>query len=243
MSSQTAFVTGGATGIGEAIAHRLAADGAHVIVFDIADGSDVAGAITADGGSAEYHSGDVTSESDIASAMAGHDIDVLVNNAAYYAPLAGEEGKQRFDAIAEDEWDAVFDVNAKGPFLAAKAAVSHFDGGGSIVNISSDAVLSGVPGFLHYVSSKSALIGLTRALANELGPHDVRVNAVMPGFTASEASLSAGQEYFDALVRDQAIERRIVPEDIANVVAFLAGPESAMVTGEVLVANAGRAFD
>ncbi len=241
-SSHSALVTGGARGIGRSIAERLAADGHHVIVFDLDEGSDTVAAIEAEGGSAEYYVGDVRSVDDIEAAVADHRLSVIVNNAAYYAPLAGEDGKQPFQEIDEEEWDAVFDVNVKGAFLAAKAALPRIQKDGSIVNVSSDSVLSGVPGFLHYVASKSALIGLTRGMANELGDRGIRVNAVMPGLTATEATLQAGEEYVDNLVDDQATERRIRPEDIAGVVSFLAGPDSAMVNGEVVVANGGRAF-
>ncbi len=241
-ASGTALVTGGARGIGRAIAVRLADRGHHVIVFDLEDGSETVAAIEKDGGTAAYHVGDVRSIEDLRAAVGDRQLSVLVNNAAYYAPLAGEEGKQPFQEIDEDEWNTVFDVNVKGAFLAAKAAFPQFQDGGAVINVSSDSVLSGVPGFLHYVASKAALVGLTRGMANELGDRDIRVNAVMPGLTASEATLQAGDAYLDTLVEDQATSRRIRPEDIAGVVAFLAGPDSVMVNGEVIVANGGRAF-
>lgn len=226
------------------MAKRLAADGFHVVIFDITDGTDTVSQIESAGGRATYVSGDVTNTDDIENAIDGYPLDVLVNNAAYYAPLAGTEGKQQFEQIEEDEWDTVFAVNVKGPFLASKSAIPHFDEeGGSIINISSDAVLSGAPGFLHYISSKAALIGFTRGLANEVGDRNIRVNAIMPGFTASDASLSAGDSYFDERVASQALDQRIHPEDIAGVVSFLAGDDSAMISGEVIVANAGRAFN
>lgn len=243
LDGRTAVVTGSAAGIGRAIAERLGRDGAHIVVTDIQDGTGTVEAIEAAGGSAEFRTGDVTSEADLEAVFDGLELDVLVNNAAYYAPLAGAEGKQRFDEIDEAEWDTVMAVNAKGPFLAAKTALPRFGpDGGAIVNISSDSVSVGVPGFLHYVTSKSSLIGMTRSLASELGELGIRVNAVMPGLTASEASLRAGEEYFEPFVEHQAIPRRIQPEDIAAVVAFLAGPDSEIVTGQVIVANAGHSY-
>lgn len=243
LEGKTAVVTGSAGGIGRAIAERLGRDGAHVVVSDIKDGTETVEAIESAGGSAEFREGDVTSQRDLEAVFDGLDLDVLVNNAAYYAPLAGEAGKKRFDEIDEAEWDTVMAVNAKGPFLATKVALPRFgDDGGAIVNLSSDSVTLGVPGFLHYVTSKASLVGMTRSLANELGDLGIRVNAVMPGLTASEASLQPGEDYFEPFVEDQAIQRRIEPEDIANVVAFLAGPDSAIVTGQVVVANAGKAF-
>lgn len=243
LDGATAVVTGSARGIGRAIAERLAADGAHVVVNDIDDGSGTVEAIEAAGGSAEFRSGDVTSAADLEAVFDGLDLDVLVNNAGYYAPLAGAEGKRRFDRIDEDEWDAVMAVNAKGPFLASRAALPRFgDDGGSIVNLSSDSVNAGVPGFLHYVSSKAALVGMTRSMAAEVGDLGIRVNAVMPGLTASDASLGGGEDYLDGYVAGQAIQRRITPADIANVAAFLAGADSEMVTGQVVVANGGHTF-
>ncbi|MFB6353382.1 MAG: SDR family NAD(P)-dependent oxidoreductase [Halobacteriales archaeon] len=237
-----AVVTGSSRGIGRAIAERLARDGAHVVVTDVRDGSATVETIEAAGGSAEFREADVTSEADLESVFAGLDLDVLVNNAAYYAPLVGD-GQQRFDEIADEEWDAVMAVNAKGPFLATKAALPRFGpDGGAVVHLSSDTVTTGVPGMLHYVTSKSAIVGMTRSMATELGDLGIRVNAVMPGFTETPASRPAGDRAFEAFEAKQALDGRLQPEDIAGVVAFLAGPDSAAVTGQVVVANAGRSY-
>lgn len=233
----TAVVTGGAVGIGRAIATRLATDGLHVVVTDVEDGTDTADAISRSGGSAEYRGGDVTSERSMRQVFDGFDVDVLVNNAAYYAPLVGD--KKRFDEIDSEEWDAVLAVNAKGVFTATKEALSHLTTGASVVNISSNTALTGVPGFLHYVASKAAVLGMTRAMANELADLDVRVNAVMPGLTASDASLRAGTDYVESVVDEQALKRPIEPEDIAAVVGFLAGPDSGMMTGQALNVDGG----
>lgn len=241
MSSQTALVTGAATGIGRAIAVRLGEQGAHVVVTDIRDGSETVEAVEAVGGTAEYREADVTDPDSLAAAMDGLDLDVLVNNAAYYAPLVGE--KKRFDEIDPDEWDTVMGVNAKGVYLASRAALPQFDGSGAIVNISSSTALKGTPGFLHYVASKAAVLGMTRAMANELGDLSIRVNAVTPGFTASEASLQAGEEYVERRAESQALsERSIQPEDIADAVAFLTTDDSAMVSGQVLNVDGGKTF-
>ena len=243
LDGATAVVTGGAGGIGRAIATRLGREGAHVVVVDIADGTDSVEAVEAAGGSAEFREADVTDEAALEAAFDGLALDVLVNNAGYYAPFAGEDGKQRFDAIDRDEWDHVLAVNATGPFLCAKAALGRFGtDGGAIVNMSSDSVNDGVPGFLHYVASKSALVGMTRSMAAELGDLGIRVNAVMPGLTATEATLAGGEAYVDRYVEGQALEGRIGPSGIADVVAFLCGPDSAVVTGQVMVANAGHSF-
>jgi len=238
LSGRTAAVTGAAQGIGRAIAEALAAEGAHVVAVDIRDCADTVAAVEAAGGRAEYREGDVTDEASMAAAFDGLDLHVLVNNAAYYAPLVGN--KRRFDDIDRETWDRVLAVNATGTFLASKHALPCFGDGGSIVNIASNVAVTGTTGFLHYVASKAAVLGMTRAMANELGPLGIRVNAVMPGFTASEASLQAGEDYLADRVAAQAIERPIEPADVANAVAFLAGPRSAMVTGQALPVEGGR---
>lgn len=240
LEDETAVVTGAATGIGRAIAERLASEGAHVVVVDVADGSETVARIEAEGGSAAFREGDVTDEESMRAAFDGLDTDVLVNNAAYYAPLVTD--KKRFDEISSEEWDTVMAVNAKGPFLAAKHALDDLAGGGRIVNISSSVVTMGVPGFLHYVASKGAVLSMTRAMAAELGDVDVRVNAVMPGYTWSEASQQAGEEYLDDYVEKQALDRVVEPEDIAGVVAFLAGPDSGVMTGQAINADPGLSY-
>lgn len=154
-----------------------------MVVVDIADGSETVDYIRDAGGSAEFREGDVTEEAAMRAAFEGFDLDVLVNNAAYYAPLVTD--KKRFDEISADEWDTVMAVNAKGPFLASKHALPQFGDGGSIVNISSSVVTMGVPAFLHYVASKGAVLSMTRAMAKEVGDLGIRVNAVMPGYTWS----------------------------------------------------------
>lgn len=238
LAGSTAVVTGAAQGIGRAIAGRLGADGAHVVVVDVRDGSETVAAVEAAGGSAEFREGDVTDGASMREAVDDLDLDVLVNNAAYYAPLVDD--KKRFDEIPREEWDDVMAVNATGVFLASKAALPRFGDGGSIVNISSSTARRGTTGFLHYVASKAAVVGMTRAMANEVGDLGIRVNAVLPGFTASEASLQAGREYLDGRVDSQAIPRPIEPAHVADAVAFLAGPDGSMVTGETLVVDGGR---
>lgn len=232
-------MTGAATGIGRAIAERLAAEGAHVVVTDIRDGSETVDRIREAGGSAEFREADVTDPASLETAVSGLELDALVNNAAYYAPLVGN--KKRFDEIDPDEWDTVMGVNAKGVYLASRAALPHLTEGSAIVNISSTTALKGTGGFLHYVASKAAVLGMTRAMATELGEIDIRVNAVAPGFTASEASLQAGEEYVETRAESQALSKRsIQPGDIADAVAFLAGPDSEMMSGQTLTVDGGR---
>jgi NAD(P)-dependent dehydrogenase (short-subunit alcohol dehydrogenase family) len=231
-------VTGAARGIGRAITESFGSAGAHVVATDVRDCAETIAGVESAGGTAESREADVTDEASLAGAFEDLDLDVLVNNAAYYAPLVGD--KKRFDAIDRDEWETVLDVNVTGTFLASKHALPGLADGGRIVNVSSSTAVTGTTGFLHYVASKAAVLGMTRAMANELGPDDIRVNAVMPGFTASEASLQAGRDYLEGRVADQALSRPVEPADVADAVTFLAGPDSAMVTGQVLLVDGGK---
>lgn len=240
LEGRTALVTGGAVGIGRAIAVRLAREGAYVVVTDVEDGSETVPAIEDAGGAGEFREADVTDEGEMGGAVADLDLDVLVNNAAYYEPLVTD--KKRFDEIGREEWETVMAVNATGPFVASKAALPRFREGGSIVNVSSSTVHLGTPGFLHYVASKAAVIGMTRAMATELGDLGIRVNAITPGLTRSEATLQNDEVYLDAAVDQQALVAPIEPEHVADGVAFLAGPDSARVTGQVLNVDAGTSF-
>lgn len=237
LSGQTVVVTGGASGIGRAIAERCAADGAEVIVIDVADGSGTVDAIEREGGVARYREGDVTSESSMEAAFDGIDADVLVNNAAIYSPLVGE--KHRFDDISIEEWESVLEVNTTGVFIASKKALPHLSEGSAIVNMASNVATVGVPGFLHYVASKAAVIGMTRAMANELGDLGIRVNAVLPGLTRTEAVEEYDEEYLQSMVEGQALPRPLYPEDIAGVVATLCLPETWPITGQVVNADVG----
>ena len=240
LDGRTALVTGAAGGIGRAIATRLAQDGARVVVTDVQDASGTVEAIEDAGGSGEFREADVTEEAEMGAAVSGLDLDVLVNNAAYYAPLVRD--KKRFDEIPRDEWETVLAVNVTGPFLACKAAVPRLTDDASIVNLSSSTVHLGVPGFLHYVTSKAAVVGMTRAMATELGDLGVRVNAVTPGLTHSEATLQNDDGYLAGAVEGQALPEPIEPEHVADAVAYLAGPDSARVTGQVLNVDAGSVY-
>lgn len=240
LEGKTALVTGGAVGIGRAIAVRLASDGARVVVTDVKDGAETVEAIEDAGGAGEFREADVTDDSEMAAAVSGLDLDVLVNNAAYYAPLVTD--KKRFDEIDREEWETVMAVNATGPFVASKAALPRLRDGGSIVNLSSSTVHLGVPGFLHYVASKAALVGMTRAMATELGDLGIRVNAITPGLTRSGATLQNDEEYLENAREQQALHDPIEPEHVADAVAFLAGPDSRRMTGQVLNVDGGSAY-
>jgi len=241
-------VTGGAMGIGRAIADRFAKDGAAVVIADIAGAAEAAAEINASGARAV---GVVCDVSDVPSceAMAktaldafGR-IDVLVNNAGLYSTLKLGE----FTGITPAEWQRVLNVNVMGQALVTAAVLPAMreQGAGAIVNMSSGTPFKGVPFLLHYVASKGAINAMTKALAKELGGHGIRVNGVAPGFTLSDGvkqnpdqieKLREISQKARVIVRDQ------VPEDIVGAVAFLASPDAAFMTGQTLVVDGGAYF-
>jgi 3-oxoacyl-[acyl-carrier protein] reductase len=165
-------------------------------------------------------------------------VDVLVNNAAIFSSLT----MRPFDEIPLDEWDAVLRVNITGSFLCARAVAPHMRtaGWGRIVNIMSGAVPLGVPNYLHYVTSKAALIGMTNSLARELGTHGVTVNAVQPGGTFTEIPReTVTAEGKARLIANQCIPREAVPMDLVGLVLFLSSPAAGFVTGQTIACDGG----
>ena len=244
LDGKVAIVTGGAQGIGRAIADALAADGARIVIADL-KGAEQAAADFPDGVGLTI---DVASEDDVARMAAEAvercgAIDILVNNAGLYASLA----MRPFEQIPVEEWRQVMDVNVLSMFLTCRAVVPHMrvQGGGRIVNISSGTPFRGVPFLLHYVTSKGAIVALTRALAKELGGDDVLVNCVAPGFTMSDgvhehpAVIEALQ---DVSVGARTIKRDQVPADVVGAVAFLCGPGATFITGQTMVIDGGQYF-
>ena len=244
LAGKVAIVTGGAQGIGRAIAEGLAAEGARIVIADL-KGAQEAAAGFPDGVGLTV---DVASEDDVAQ-MASETvercgaIDILVNNAGLYASLA----MRPFEQIPVAEWRQVMDVNVLSMFLTCRAVVPlmRAQGGGRIVNISSGTPFRGVPFLLHYVTSKGAIVALTRALAKELGGDDVLVNCVAPGFTMS-AGVQEHPEVVEALrdvsVGARTLKRDQVPEDVAGAVAFLCGPGATFITGQTMVIDGGQFF-
>jgi NAD(P)-dependent dehydrogenase (short-subunit alcohol dehydrogenase family) len=235
LDGKVAIVTGGAQGIGAAIAAGLETAGATVVVVDL-NASE--GGIRAD----------VSSEDDVVrmaeETLARHGrIDILVNNAGLYASLE----MRAFTEIPLEEWRQVMDVNVASMFLACRAVVPVMrdHGGGKIVNISSGTPFRGVPFLLHYVTSKGAIVALTRALAKELGKDSIHVNCVAPGFTMSDGVKSnpkVVEALRDVSVASRTLQRDQVPEDVVGAVVFLCTPAADFVTGQTMVIDGGQYF-
>jgi len=244
LAGKRVIVTGAGQGLGREFAIHLADLGAHVIAADISAERLAATCDCAGERGRELYAS-ITDVADPAQTRAlastAADVlgglDALVNNAAIVEGLA----RRPFDEIADGEWDRVLEVNVKGAWLCAKAAVPLLReaGAGSIVNMASEVAFSGSPGLAHYVTSKAAVIGLTRVLARELGPARIRVNALAPGFIPTEGSvtMTAASEYD---ISATPLGRLGQPADLLGALAFLVSDESAFVTGQTLLVNGGR---
>lgn len=245
---KVAIVTGAQTGIGKAIAQRLAAEGAAVVLADIADAGEVAREIREQGGQALAVRTDVADEASVQEAVErtvsefGR-VDILVNNAAIAASIQ----LRPFEQITVAQWRRMQDVNAMGPFLFARAVSPHMrkQQYGRIVNITSGTAFKGAPFMLDYVSSKGAVMTMTRSLAREFGKDFVTVNAVSPGYTLSEGNL--GNKEFLASYREAAIATRALPRDgwpadIVGAVAFLASDDASFISGQILAVDGGSVY-
>jgi 3-oxoacyl-[acyl-carrier protein] reductase len=246
LASRVVLVTGAAQGLGRAFAHRLVAEGAVVAVADrnLKGAEAVVDELGADRALAvEVDVADEASVQAMAAAVLKrwNRLDVLVNNASIFSGIA----MKPFEEISVAEWDELMAVNVKGAFLCARAAapIMKSAGYGKIVNISSATVWIGRPFYLHYVTSKAALIGMTRALSRELGPFNVTVNALTPGATETEVPRqTVTAEQSQQIIAGQAIKRREVPADLVGTVVFLSSSDSDFITGQTINVDGGAAF-
>ena len=236
------LITGAARGLGRAFAEAVAEAGARVVIADIleAEGEAVAAGLRARGHAAAFRFIDLADPETVALAVDGAadwlgGIDGLVNNAAVASGIAGKT----LEEIDIETWDRVMTVNVRGTWLVTRAAARALRAArrGKVVNIASDAALWGAPKLLHYVASKGAIIAMTRALARELGPDGVAVNAVAPGLTVVENHAPA--ERHQAHIDGRAMRRRQLPDDIVGTVVFLLSDGADFVTGQLLPVNGG----
>jgi NAD(P)-dependent dehydrogenase (short-subunit alcohol dehydrogenase family) len=245
LTGQTALVTGAARGLGFAASRRLAAEGARVVLFDRDEEALAVAAetLTAAGAEALPDLVDVCDEAEVRGAVAqalaatGR-IDVLVNNAGIYPHFPFEE-------LTFADWRRVLATNLDSVFLCTHAVYPAMRerGYGRIVNVSSATFHIGYPGLSAYVASKGGIVGFTRALASEAGPHGITVNAVTPGLIATEGVVG-GEEagLFDEIVPDQAVRRRGEPDDIAECIAYLASPAASFITGQTINVDGGHRY-
>jgi NAD(P)-dependent dehydrogenase (short-subunit alcohol dehydrogenase family) len=249
LKDKVVIVTGGARGIGKAYAVALSKEGAKVVVSDILhDGANsTADEIRKSGGEALAITGDVSKESD-ANRLAAETfkefkrIDVLINNAGLYAGLK----RRSFFEIDVEEWDKVMAVNVKGTWLCTKEVFPYMreQKSGKIINISSGTFFNGTPMLSHYVASKGAVVGFTRAICRELGQYNITINAVAPGFTITEANTEVmkDQQYITQMIKSRALQRDQYPKDLTGTVLFLCSSESDFMTGQTLVVDGGRSM-
>lgn len=236
---QVAVVTGGARGIGAEIARRLARGGAKVVCADVLDTSDIVAEINDAGGTAEGRELDVTDSVAAAESITAiHDaherIDILVNN-------AGVTRDQLLVRMKQEDWDLVLGINLDGVFKVTQpvAKLMMRARTGRIVNVASVVGLMGNAGQANYAASKAGLIGFTKSLARELGPRNVTVNAVAPGYIQTPMTDKLTDDQREALMKTVAIPRLGTPTDVADAVAFLAGPGASYITGVVLNISGG----
>lgn len=246
LKGKVAVVTGGGQRIGQEYALALAGQGARVLVADVADGSETVEKIRSLGGEGLYVKTDVTSEADTAAmAQAAADrwgsIDILINNAAIY----GAMHKGTIEQLTVADWQSMMTVNVTGVWLVSRAVVPHMRarGRGKIVNIASGVSFVAPPQMAHYVASKSGVIGLTRAMARELGPDRINVNAVSPGLVDNEASQGLSTpEYMSHGAQLRVLKRPMEQNDLVGTVLFLCSELSDFVTGQNLVVDGGAIF-
>lgn len=246
LEDKVAIVTGGAKGLGAAYAGALAQEGAVAVIADIADSARVTAAIRRSGGRCCEIPTDVSDEAAVKRLVEKtlslyRRIDILINNAAVFASLP-PAGIQEIDV---DLWDRVMAVNVRGSFLMAKhvAPAMIRQGAGKIINVSSGTAYKGQPtGMLHYITSKGAIVSLTRALSRELGEFGICVNTLAPGLTLSDTILENRPHLemsADSVLASRAIKRHGHPGDLLGAVLFLASPDSDFMTGQTLAVDGG----
>lgn len=245
---KVAVITGGANGIGQAFARRLAEDGAHVAIADVAPADQTVKLVAQAGRDALACNCDVSSLDSVAAMAKAVETrfgrcDILIN-------CAGIFPQQDFETMTFAEWRRILSINLDSVFLCSSAFVPGMKrrGWGRIVNMASSTLGSVITGFVHYVSSKGGIVGFTRALATELGPYGITVNAISPGLTRTPGTvarkprpgLASMEEEFAQVASVQAIRRPEVPDDLVGAMSFLTSDDAAFITGQTLNVDGGR---
>jgi D-xylose 1-dehydrogenase len=243
LRNRPVIITGGATGVGGAMVRAFVEQGAKVGFFDInaAAGEELAAEIGAKSSAPWFKRVDVTEVATLKAAIAEFSahaggLSLLINN-------VGNDTRHDPATTTEATWREALAVNLDAAFFASQAAIALMRGrGGAIVNISSINAITGPPQMPGYVAAKSALLGLTKALAREYGPEHVRVNCILPGWVVTERQLKLWltPEAEEAWMRDVPLKRRIMPDDVARLALFLASDDSAMITGQHFTIDGGR---
>jgi NAD(P)-dependent dehydrogenase (short-subunit alcohol dehydrogenase family) len=250
LDDRVAIVTGCAKGIGRHYVRALAAEGARLMIADIADGKEVAASLAREHGANSVASSvtDVSDEAAVKALVAETmdrfgKIDVLVNNAALFAPLRETKCTEIDTAV----WDRVMAINLRGPFLMVKHVAPHMTarGYGKIINIGSGSIFKGIPWMLHYVTSKGGIMAMTRVLALELGEHGIRVNTLSPGLTMSETLVAENPGHVatarDKVLAARSLKRDALPQDLLGALIFLASADSDFMTGQNVLVDGGNA--
>ena len=249
LSGKVAIITGAAQGIGEAFAVGFARQGAKIVIADVLDGKNAVENVKKAGGEAIYVKTDVTSQEQCdAMAKAAFDsfgaVDIMINNAGLFGGIV----LRPFTSLTTEEWNRMMQVNTSGPFHCCKAVFPYMkqQNKGKIINMSSESILHGVPGMLHYVASKGAVMALTRGLAREVGDFGINVNTIAPGFTHSAGgnNFDKNKELIDIPLEDiltpqKCLKRESVPEDLVGLAIFLGSSDSDFITGQMINHDGG----
>ena len=241
LENRVAVISGAATGLGKAIAIRLASEGAAVEILDRKDASEVCAEIAAARGQASATLCDVTDDAQIAAAVKSigerHSaIDILLNNAGILS------GRSPWHTLSREDMERFIDVNFLSYFLVAKAfyPLIKKNSTGRIINVASRTYFLANPGQMAYVASKGAVMGMTRVLAKECGDDGITVNAIMPGMVATPGTMAHSQEEaFDRVMMNQCIKKRVTPEHFAALAAFIASDDAELITGQMILCDGG----